>query len=736
MQRDHFDNWWVDFLKSTKNADLPAIRALSAASVDAENDLHYQSIRESRQAAALFAKNQNTPGELVARFEEVYALQRILSADDCLSRANLLWNRLVGTSYHWLQGQVALERATCANLTSDSKTADDNLEESKKLAIRFHFDELLLRVAGIEASIDRMHGKYDGAWKEGVAGLHSYWQGSYSLARLYQFYAVMRQCAKDSNSFHAAEALLRHSINLLESDAPDDLGMRAVLYLRLANLLDQFQDPSAEAEAKKAETLLREIPINEGAVQTYPAVTRIELAEFKLRRRDPLGALYVIEPVKSIFSSRDDFLALDFYKVLGKARLQLNQLDGAMQAFQEGIRLAQRSLAGLEDDTSRSHWIRLTDEIYRGLVETLLAKQDDVSALAVWELSKSRSLESPGENKFTDPGESQSSATALPTVSEPHLVYASFDDYLQLWTMNGSQIHGSTIAIKRVDLERLVREFAEMCANPDSPPSEIAKKGQALYRLLLQPAAENLSASKTVTIELDQSLASLPVEALESREGRYFGDDYIVSYSPGMLAAKELRRPLELKSNDQFLVVDASPSSGSRYLPGHELATNAITQSHLNTVVIGRADTNLTRVKEELRKSAAFHFTGHGQRDGTGTALELGSNSFLKARDLSRPLLRRLELAVLAACSSGSAENGLLDSDNLVRALLVAGVPRIIASHWNVDSKSTGQLMKRFYLHLMSEPPAAALRDACREIRQGKAAPYYWAAFRLTGRAN
>lgn len=736
MQRDHFDNWWADFLKAARSADLPAVRALSAASVDAENDLHYQAIRESRQAAAIFAKHNNLPGELFARFEEVYALQRILSADDCLSRANSLGNRLSNTKYHWLQAQVALERATCANLMSDYKTSDLSLDTSQAFATQFHFPELLLRITGISASIERMRGKYDEAWRKGVEGLRSYWEGSYSLARLYQFYAVMRQCAKDARLFYAAEDLLRHSISLLENDAPEDLGMRAVLYLRLANLLEQFQDPAAEAEAGKAKELLNRIPVNEGAVQTYPAVTRVELADFELRRREPQLALSIIEPAKTILSRRDDFLALDFYDVLGRTRLQLNQPDDAIQAFRDGIRLAERSFTNLEDDSSRSHWIRITDEIYRGLVEALLAKQDDVAALVTWEQLKMRSLGSPGNNSFTASAAFPSSGAFLPSVSEPHLVYASFDDHLQLWTITGSQIQGKAIAVKRSDLERLARGFAELCATPDSSLAEINKKGQELYGLLLRPAAGQLSAFSAVTIELDQPLAALPIEALESEKGRYFGDDYIVSYSPGLLAAEQLRRPEELKADDHFLVVDAAPSSGSRYLPGHELATDAINQSHFRTTIMARANTSPASVKAQLSTSVGFHFTGHGRRDGTGTALELGPTAFLKARDFSPQFSRRLQLAVLAACSSGSTENGLLDSDNLVRALLVAGVPRIIASHWNVDSRSTGELMKRFYFHLASEPAAAALRDACREMRQDKPAPYYWAGFRLVGRAH
>lgn len=82
LKRDHSDSWLQDFLSHTTTADLPATKMLSAAFTYDWNDLHYQAIRESQNAAAIFAKHQNLPGELRARYQEVYGLQRSLAAND------------------------------------------------------------------------------------------------------------------------------------------------------------------------------------------------------------------------------------------------------------------------------------------------------------------------------------------------------------------------------------------------------------------------------------------------------------------------------------------------------------------------------------------------------------------------------------------------------------------------------------------------------------------------------
>src|SRR5690349_15183652 len=183
---------------------------LAAAFTYDLNDLHHQAIRESRNAAAIFARHHNFPGEVRAQFQETYGLQRSLAADDCVHQANDLWSRLSTTSYHWLRAQLALEKATCANLNFDFEMAAVNVETSRHIAERFRFSELVLRILGIDAGMQRGQENYDQAWKEAMGGLGLYWAGkcgsnsqqlrmtssfcSYSLERLYQFYSVMQQC--------------------------------------------------------------------------------------------------------------------------------------------------------------------------------------------------------------------------------------------------------------------------------------------------------------------------------------------------------------------------------------------------------------------------------------------------------------------------------------------------------------------------------------------------------------
>jgi CHAT domain-containing protein/tetratricopeptide (TPR) repeat protein len=132
--------------------------------------------------------------------------------------------------------------------------------------------------------------------------------------------------------------------------------------------------------------------------------------------------------------------------------------------------------------------------------------------------------------------------------------------------------------------------------------------------------------------------------------------------------------------------------------------------------------------------------------DGILTALEV------EALDLSG-----VELAVLSACQTGLGEEaggeGLL---GLQRAFQLAGARSVVASLWQVDDKATRELMVRFYenlwkrrmsklealraaqLWMLQEGAGRGMVDVRvpRErlpVEDGRLAPYYWAAFVLSG---
>lgn len=750
MQQQHADTLWTDLANSTSKADLPAVRAFSAAFAANLNDRHQEAIDESQKAARIFGEHHNTPGEFLARFEEIYALQRKLAGDDCLTKVDQLLPRVSTRTYRWLQGQIALEKAICANMVYQFQTADDNLKISRSVASESgsNFPELRLRVIGMEAGMKRLNFEYDVAWDEALNGLGDYWQHSYSPERLYQFITVMRQAAADTGSFYTAEALLRKSIEILLDIAPDDNVLLALLHMRMASLLwEHGQESLAEGEALQARLLLDKVSPRDPTKQTYTAMARIQLADFELRRHKTALALSAIQPIGESLETQDNFVKLDFYRIRGDASLQSNFLDQALAEYQQSIRVAEPSNLHIQDEERRLRWIAASGKLYRGVVQVFLAKGQSDRALAIWERSSGRFLGHGGGASRVLKVAAELGEIRLPVTTTPHVVYASFSDRMQVWIVQGTKSQSRSIPLTQVELLRMIREFDQTCESPNSSQSELDGQATRLYELLLKPVIADLPSTEPVAIEFDELIPHFAIEALKSPQGRYFGEEYAVLRSPGILAEDSLRQPLQITVQDPFLVVDASQPSGPGFLPGHQLPTEAITQVRPQRVVFASADPSLQKVKQALRNSVVLHILSHGRRNNTGMALELGPELFLRSKDFSPELLQRLRLAVLAACSSGSAGNGLLDADNLVRSLLAGRVPNVIASHWAVDSQSTGAFFESFYLNLgRGETAAEALRDARRAMLSASthsskcdcdlSQPYRWAAFDLTGRFN
>jgi CHAT domain-containing protein len=186
------------------------------------------------------------------------------------------------------------------------------------------------------------------------------------------------------------------------------------------------------------------------------------------------------------------------------------------------------------------------------------------------------------------------------------------------------------------------------------------------------------------------------------------------------------------------MLVDASHIGKAGYLPGFATQKETIASLFPKAHIIDSLNTDWSTTQAWLRSSQLFHYMGHGRPDGTGTSLDYDAHRSLRTYDFPANLLGKTELVVLAACSGAAGrEYGIADTGNLVRVFLQAGVPSVVASHWNVDAASTSRLMENFYLHLAKkESVALAMYNARISMLHANPHPYFWAGFRLSGRAG
>jgi CHAT domain-containing protein len=159
-------------------------------------------------------------------------------------------------------------------------------------------------------------------------------------------------------------------------------------------------------------------------------------------------------------------------------------------------------------------------------------------------------------------------------------------------------------------------------------------------------------------------------------------------------------------------------------------------------------DANRTAVtSEELGRYRIIHFATHSFLNNkhpelSGIVLSLvdkegkPQDGFLRLHEIYN-LKLSADLIVLSACRTALGEEvrreGLV---GVTRGFMYAGSPRIVASLWAIDDRTTAELMKRFYREMITKQqrPAAALRAAQVSMwREKRMPPYYWAAFALQG---
>ncbi len=174
------------------------------------------------------------------------------------------------------------------------------------------------------------------------------------------------------------------------------------------------------------------------------------------------------------------------------------------------------------------------------------------------------------------------------------------------------------------------------------------------------------------------------------------------------------------------------------------------------------AEATEERAKAIGRGVQVLHFATHGFLDerlplNSGLVLTLPQefrqdrdNGLLQAWEIFESVRLDADLVVLSACGSSLGEEqggeGLI---SVTRAFQYAGARSVAATLWNVDDAVTAELMVRFYRHLKAgRSKDAALRAAQLELiseplrvpgEDGEmreidaSAPFYWAAFQLTG---
>lgn len=435
---------------------------------------------------------------------------------------------------------------------------------------------------------------------------------------------------------------------------------------------------------------------------------------------------------------------------------ELHRYPEADAEFHRTLAFVNASRAELKDPDYRITYFASLIHFYQDYVDFLVTRHRDADALRVVESSRARVLaERLAEPSYIASGAPHDGYRKLARDSRTALLsYWLAPRRSFLWVVTPERI--ATFELPRQsEIESLVTAYDAAIEGLRDPLREDSENGRKLYDILLAPARPFIRAGSKVTIVPDGALHNLNFESLPvaGPAPHYWISDVALSVAPSLdLAYRQTARPHKqapsVRRPDQagslLLFGDPAPPAETN-LPKLTNAASEISdiqqQFREPVVFTGAAAEPHAYAASGPERFAMIHFAAHAEanrEDPLDSAIILspqGDRYKLYARDVvSVPI--HANLVTISACRSAGgrayAGEGLV---GFAWAFLQAGASNVVAGLWEVDDRSTAELMKTMYSELRAgKSPQQALRAAkLALLRSGGLyqKPYYWAPFQL-----
>ena len=270
---------------------------------------------------------------------------------------------------------------------------------------------------------------------------------------------------------------------------------------------------------------------------------------------------------------------------------------------------------------------------------------------------------------------------------------------------------------------------------------EYLSLAQQVYNWLIQPAEQDLAASKvqTLVFVLDSPLLNLPMAILHDGK-QFLVEKYAIAYTPGL----ELLDPKPLVRG-KLSALKAGLTQARDEFPALANVEQELTQIQSQVpgeLLLDGAFTSAAIQKEiDSVPFPVVHMATHGQfSSNPEQTFILTWDDRLKVNQLNNLLRSRedsrrgaIELLVLSACQTAAGDKRA--ALGLAGVAVRAGARSTLATLWSVDDAATAQLMTRFYKELANPDitKAEALRLAQISMLKEKPLPFFWAPFVLIG---
>jgi CHAT domain-containing protein/Tfp pilus assembly protein PilF len=329
----------------------------------------------------------------------------------------------------------------------------------------------------------------------------------------------------------------------------------------------------------------------------------------------------------------------------------------------------------------------------------------------------------------------------------PHaalLEYVVGDESTSVFVITQDGLQGLTVPASASNLRTKIELLRDLIRQHDS--ANWQRPAESLAGILIEPV-EKAGWLRDITrlyIVPNSFLYYLPFAALSrprSSGERFLIQDYELVRLPTSAALVYSQDPVEAAGK---MLAVAPDVTRLRYAALEARRVRASFPEH-SLALVGHAAT-VKAFERDAEQFQYIHLATHGFFDKlnplfSGVQLEPqgGDDGRLEVHDILRMHLRA-HLVTLSACETGLGSGYFAefppgdDFVGLTRAFLSAGSSAVLSSLWEVNDRSTMELMGRFYHNLHEDTGAAALRKAQLAMLQSPgrfSQPYYWAAFTL-----
>jgi CHAT domain-containing protein len=437
----------------------------------------------------------------------------------------------------------------------------------------------------------------------------------------------------------------------------------------------------------------------------------------------------------------------------GRAYVALNDLDAAFRDFDAGIREIESERTHTRDAELRPGLFDNAADLFQEIVSLQIRRgADPEELLALVERGRARTvleqIEGDDAPRFSSVSDVQRHLAPRALLIE----YVSLPDRLAIFVVDANHIVMRSVAVSRAALTAMTGDFRLALLDDDAGAARDA--AGRLFQRLIAPIANDLAGASAMTIVADDLLQHIPFAALfDASSQSYLVERFPISMAPsaGVFVSMVERAHAPSGPPAKVLVFANPLVPADRFptLPSLDAAeADAAWIAPLYrspTLFVGDAAT-AEKFLELAPSYDLIHFAGHGVINAIDPAYSAlicadspAVSGVLTSRQIARMRFRSTRLVILAACSTMAGRNEAVEGvSSLATSFLVAGVPAVLGTLWDVEDRAASSFMRSVHRSLARGlSPSDAVRAAQIEaIRSGddKAMnPSHWAAFALIG---